>query len=171
MKGYSLGILFLLLSLQYAFTQKGKCNLQPDPFNEKITRSYIWPSVNEKFLYLGLIDETVRVELYNEYYGSFIKTIPKGSEVLLKLENGEIIKSSLIEDSSPITVGTDVSSTSRYFYVIELNRDIISKILTSPIVLIRYPSPAGGTEDFGAKDVHKKYLKAISSGVTCILSQ
>ena len=98
--------------------------------------------------------------------------VPKGTEIILKLENGEILKLATAYDASP---KTDASSSmysatiyTNYFYPIELTKDEVNKLATSKVVLIRYPDTQGGTRDFEPKGFTKKLADVLQKGAQCI---
>jgi hypothetical protein len=94
--------------------------------------------------------------------------IPKGSEILCKLENGEILKfltqadalPSVIKDPNP----AESTIWSYYVYAVPVTAAEIEKLAKNKVKMIRYPDASKS----GMVDT-EDYCKELTKGAECIL--
>ena len=161
MKKSLLAIIILTLSLS-GFSQ---CKVEKDAFtNEKVV-SY---NYHNKVIYFDYRADSILFEIMFDYDGAIKVLIPAGTELMFKLENGEIIKLLTIIDSAPMSKVESNSIRTKYSYRMILTRDEIKKMANSYVTLIRYPDTKGGFTDAKLTGLAKKFAKAIYKGAKCI---
>jgi hypothetical protein len=157
--------LILFLNANFIFAQK--CQTTIDEFtNEKVTnysyykeRNY-WPPMKLNF---ELKKNICKFDLTICYMNKLEVIIPKGSELLLKLENGEILKFTTQADATPQSFVHNNNIFSDYIYSLSLTLEDINKLAETKVKMLRFPNAfAGGTTDTD------EYSKAIKKGAECI---
>jgi len=157
----------LLMGFSNAFSQK--CKVGTDPITNEHSVSFDYANRTVFYEYKGAL---VNLELKFDYNGVLKVIVPQGTEIIFKLENGEIMKLVTASDAPP---KTDASSSmysttiyTNYYYPIQLSKDQVKQLATSKVVLIRYPDTQGGTRDFEPKGLTKKLADVLQKGALCI---
>lgn len=175
-------ILLLLISIK---TYSQKCKTDKDPFtNEKITSFDFY----NKTVYFEIKNDSIRFDIKFNYWGERKHEFDKGTEVLIKLENGSKINLYTIKKSKPkiesVTSSSNGPFSSRfglgfgttssenftaYSFPFLLNKTELKSLSESKIEIIRIPDTDEGEHvDLKAKGKTKKKIKAIKKGATCI---
>jgi hypothetical protein len=155
----------LFFSLIYSY---GQCKTEKDEFTKETITKFEWADWNtEKF--------TVSFEFKNNvgnltlgylYNGKIETIIPAGTEVLFKLENGEILKFQIKSDAVPkyLTIPHVVS---KYHYSFLITNPDLEKIFKDKVDKIRLtdPSKPEGTVDT------ELFNKGIRKGAECLLKK
>jgi hypothetical protein len=148
-----------------------KCEVSKDPITgEKlITANY-----KDRWVYLESKNDQIKFSLMWWFSGALNETVPKGSEVIFKLENGEIIKLNTVSDADPKRNANQVGVFSAYTYEFIIDKAQLNKFASSKSVLIRLPDVKSGSSDMTGKDqfgnLSKDYFKAIQKGSKHILT-
>lgn len=155
----------LFFSVGYSYSQ---CKTVKDDFTNEIITRFDWADWNtEKF--------TVSFEFKNNdgsltlgflYNGRLEPIIPKGTDVLFKLGNGEILKFQLKSDAVPkyYTIPVVVS---QYHYSFPIAMADVEKLLNGKVDKIRLPDPSKpeATLDTGI------FNKGMRKGAECLLKK
>lgn len=101
-------------------------------------------------------------------------TVPKGSEVLLKLENGEVIELKTINDSKSTVASMTMSESdnlvySTYFLKMEVTPEHLQKMAAYKVTDLRYPDLHGGSRSLSDKELRNKWQRLIMDGSKCML--
>jgi hypothetical protein len=162
-------IAFILCS-NLAFSQK--CEEKSDPISgeKKIEfkdRHYFY-----KTTIMVLSNKVLRMTKPFYYEGVLQGKVPAGTEITLKLEDGEILTLKTIFDAAGTAEVADLQMRTQFDFTFELTKEQVHKLSKSPIVLIRRPKlSAEGTEDLGEKDSYVKRTKsAIQKGASCMIT-
>jgi hypothetical protein len=159
----------LLLSFTTVYSQK--CKVGADPFTGEKVVSFDFSS---RVIYYEYKAGITHLEMVFNYNGVLKVIVPKGTELLFKLENGEILKLVTIADAPPKTARANQSQyystsfTSDYSYVMEVSKEDVGKLAASKVVLIRYPDTQGGTLDYSPKGLGKKLADVLFKGANCL---
>lgn len=165
MKSICIGISVFLLSISL-YGQK--CDFESNKKDEftgkerKVTLDKVKPGV---FLFLEKTEEVYSFRLEFTYGGALQQVIVKGTEVLLKLNSGPVIKLYTVEDHMPSKQAT---TTMIYSYVVmkcAISKEEITQLSTSELTLLRV-TVAGQEVTFEVKEKNGKKIKT-SAG--CIL--
>lgn len=163
-------ILSFLLSIASfsSFSQKYEAINDPITNEKLITANY-----KDKWIYLEAKKGKVKFILEWWFSGALNVVIPKGSDIIIKLENDDIITLKTVSDITPKPQANTVGVFSGYTYETALNKDILSKFSASKPVLIRLPDVKSGSADITGKDsygnIGKQYFKVIQKGSTYLL--
>jgi hypothetical protein len=168
MKKISFLLLCLLaLSFNNGFSQK--CKVGADPITNEKVASFDFSSRTVFYEYKSGV---IHLEMKFTYSGSYKVIVPKETEMIFKLENGEIIKLATISDAPPKTRATATQYSAYintdYSYLVELTKDQVTKLATSKVILIRYPDTQGGSLDYTPKGLGKIYTNVLFKGANCI---
>lgn len=102
-------ILLILISLK---TYAQKCKTDKDPFtSEKITSFDFY----NKTVYFEIKNDTIRFDIKFNYWGEREHEFVKGTEILIKLENGSKVILKTIKKSKPKIESITSSSNSPFF--------------------------------------------------------
>ncbi|WP_308993870.1 hypothetical protein QLS71_012255 [Mariniflexile litorale] len=169
----------ILISLN-SFSQK--CVDETDPFTNERKISFDY---NYKTVYLQLIDEKIEFEITFSYRGERSNEFKENTELLFKLENGNILTLKTFRKSIPkieqinyssntfgYGMGMSMSNSqnySTYSFAFSLSKTELSQLAESKIDLIRIPdTDEGKFYDLESKGETKKKIKAINKGATCM---
>lgn len=171
---------FIVLS-NHIYSQK--CEIQNDPFSNEEIVSFDY---EEKTVYFELKNDKVYFEIRFHYWGERDYTFKEGTEVLLKLEDGNKMALQTIREAQPkiekITSSTGYlmgfgggMTTSRsenftaYSYTFLLTPSELDKLAESRIEVVRIPdTDEGKYVDLEAKKRTKRKLKAVNKGAICL---
>lgn len=171
MKSNILFALLLILKLQTGIAQ---CNTKKDEFTGEAVTKYHKNYFANYVVDIETKHHLTTFQFDKLYTGQITSVISKGTHVMLKLENGDIIKLITIMDCAPKPILMDNSVYTSFLFVFEINDMILEKLAISKIVLMRLPNPSteNTTVDIGEKGElftrHKKLLKAILAGAKCM---
>ena len=176
-------ISFIFLILLSIKTYSQKCNTDKDPFtNEEIT-SY---NFYNKTVYFEIKNDTITFDIIFNYWGEREYEFKEGTEILIKLEDGnkidlrtvktakpkiEIITSSII---NPFFTGfgggvSKSENFTAYSFTFLLNKTELKKLAESKIEIVRIPdTDEGEYVDLESKGRVKQKFKAIRKGANCI---
>jgi len=162
-------LLFALLLMNFTTLNAQKCKVGKDPITNESVVTFDYGSRAVYFEYKG---STIHLEMRFNYNGVYKVIVPKGTELIFKLENGEIIKLPTITDTPPKTDAATSSSSmyiyTNYCYQMELTKEQVTKLADSKVILLRYPDGQGGTLDYTPKGLGKILTNAINKGANCI---
>ena len=162
-------LLFLcVFCMNFIFGQD--CEVIKDPITNARIVSFDYAN---HAVYYEFQDGKIKFELFTYYSGRFNVVMPKGTEVIFKLESNEILKFHTSIDAIPKWDVLGYSINTGYSYIFELNEEDIAKLAGSKAILFRYPDTNGGTIDMDltTRGGYKRFAKAILNGATCIKSQ
>lgn len=146
-----------------------KCKAGEDPITGEPVVSF---DFNYRAVYFEYRKQAILMEFKMEYIGSMKVSLPAGTEVIFKLENGEILKLKTKSEAIPKSMASSnqysVCVYSSYSFPFELTKEELNRFATSKIVLIRYPDTQGGTLDFIPKGFSKKIVDVLYKGAKCI---
>ncbi|MFI0430678.1 hypothetical protein [Mariniflexile sp. HMF6888] len=174
-------ITLILISLN-SFSQR--CVDETDPFTNEKKISFDY---NYKTVYFQVIDKKIEFEIIFSYRGERNTEFKEGTEILFKLENGNILNLKTIRksipkielinySSNPFGYGMGMSMSksqnfSTYSFAFSLSKTQLNQFSESEIELIRVPdTDEGKSYDLEAKGETKKKIKAIKKGATCMNS-
>ncbi|MCZ2846206.1 MAG: hypothetical protein O2U61_06920 [Candidatus Bathyarchaeota archaeon] len=173
-------LFFIVLSYN---TYSQKCEIQKDPFTNEQIVSF---DFRAKTVCFQLKNERVFFEIVFHYWGERDHEFKEGTEVLLKLENGNKMGLKTINTSRPKI--EQITSSSGYFpgygggmtmsssenftaysFTFSLTPTELNKLADSKIEVIRIPdTDEGKYVDLEAKKKTKKKLKAVNKGAICL---
>lgn len=157
--------ILLFFSLIHSY---GQCKTERDDFTKETITKFEWADWNtEKF--------TVSFHFKNDdgiltlgylYNGKLETIIPQGTEVLFKLENGEILKFQIKSDAVP-KYFTIPGVVTQYHYSFPITNHDIEKISNGKVDKIRLtdPSKPEGTIDTDF------FNKGLRKGAECLLKK
>jgi hypothetical protein len=140
-----------------------KCEVKKDAITgEKV----ITVNYDDRWVYMESKNGIISLQLSYNYSGQMDTSIPKGTEVSVKLKNDEVLKLITSAETLPkrLPLGT------RYTYEFILDKATISKFAASPPVFIRLADLKAGSYEIAPNDyTEKKSLKVIEKGSKFIL--
>src|SRR5690606_38117405 len=118
--------IFLLAIYLPRFSQK--CEVAKDPITgeKMITANY-----KDRWVYLESKKDQTKFSLLWWFSGALNETVPKGSEVIFKLENDEIIKLTTVTDADPKRNANQVGVFTAYTYEFILDKAVLNKFASS----------------------------------------
>lgn len=169
-------ILFTLVNALLSTVLFGQeCNNEKDAFTGEQKCTFDYKPSNIPYLHLEVISDIRTIEFRAVENSAINYTIPKGSEILIKLDNGEIIQLFLLKDVSSsvgVASASGFSATySEYFLKAEITVSQLQKLASFNITDLRYPNLHGGNRDEKAKDLRKGFRQAFMKGAKCILGE
>jgi len=158
-----LTISFVILA-SLSFGQK--CKVQVDPF----TNSKVVSCEFGKYIIFSLKNNEILLRYQLQFDGEMNSEIPKGSLISFKLENGDIMELSTLDDASAVTIaGSTQSFTSafvtEYFVTMKLTKEQLKSFASSKMTHVRYPDLKGG---FTTNDKSKRWIRKLIEGARCI---
>lgn len=165
--------LILFLTFHAAFGQQ--CNKKIDSFsNEEIT-TFEWKRGGIRNLYFESTKGTIIFEFRGTEMGAVEQTIPKGAEVLIKLENNEIIKLTSLNDArsavQSITLSdSDNMTFSQYYLRMEITPEHLQKLAKFRLTDLRYPDLHGSSRSLDDEQLGNKWQRLVMDGAKCILN-
>jgi hypothetical protein len=148
-----------ILSINYSYAQKVK--VTKDPFSgEKIV------SAGNGTYYFESKGNNLKFDLGLTYGGQLTSVIPSGTELLIKLVNGDIIKLSTSAESKPSSqvYASQYSAGIVTFYVFNfiIDKATLNKFTAAKVELVRFPDTKGGNIDLDKKSRYvRKNLKGL----------
>jgi hypothetical protein len=161
MKELILTLLFIL-SLKPMYSQD--CEVKKDPITNDTIISF-----TKKNVHYECKQKTTSLEILFTYKGKYSNIISKDSQISLKLENNTIISKTIIADVVPEDLKINNLNFTNYTLKINLSKEDIERLASSPVTFIRYPNPEGGSLDLEIKGLAKSNGKHILLGATCVL--
>lgn len=159
-------LLFIFVKLSPAFSQK--CEVTKDPISgEKlITANY-----RDRWVYMENKGDLTKLQIVYTYSGDVTLVCPKGSELVIKLENDEILKLVTAVVALPKRQLAQGVVYTNYTFETSLDKAALAKLAASVPMLIRLPDMQTGEKDITEKwSQGKKYFKAINTGAAFILA-
>jgi hypothetical protein len=144
-----------------------QCKIEKDAFtNEEVAKfdynTLGWPA--NYFLSCQKKKDEISMTFCYYFQNKVEKVIPKGSEVLFKLESGEIVKCITTSDASPEPSVTNGQIWTKYNYTFNIQKTDIEKFASSKVQLMRFTDASKeGTVD---TDVYRKGLKKAAECIT-----
>jgi hypothetical protein len=144
-----------------------KCEVSKDPFSNEKTASFNWKG--ETILF-ELKNKILKFQIILNYDGELNVIVPKGTELLFKLANGETVKVITTVDAAPRTQVVQIENRvqTQYAYISELTKETINSLSSSKVTFLRFPDTKGGSTDFDIGKNAKKLTEAIFKGAACI---
>ena len=157
---------FLLLAgiFSFQFLLAQDCEVRKDPFTNEEVIGYHWG----KSLKYEMKSGETTLEIEFTYSGNLKVTIPEGSEILFKMENGAIIKKATIAESFPKSYVSGQAVYTNYPMKVLLNEEDIIALAGSKVEVIRYPDGKGGSNDWDIKGLGKLFSRNMKNGADCI---
>lgn len=159
---FSLFLLCLLLSSAALHAQKIDCKTEKDPITGATTYKSI-PARSAGFKLEAKEGENIQCFWPINYRGQQHVAFKKGAEFIFKLENGEIVTLKTINEPKPQTLVGSYQVVSKYDFVLEMTKEQVAKLASSPIVFSRTPTPTGEQRDdkelWQNKRLQKIYMK------------
>lgn len=155
----------LLLAMVFSFSTSyaQKCEVSKDPFTNDIVASF---DFRNKMLFFEHKNGTTKFGFRIAYGGELNVVMPKGTKISFKLENGETISLTTIDDVAPISQVSSYGVATAYTYIMELNKEEVSKLANIKVTHIRYPDAKGGFIDY---ESNRKWTRVIMEGAECML--
>ena len=116
-------------------------------------------------LYFEHKGETTTFGFQISYGGELNVIIPKGTEVLFKLKNGETLTLTTMNDAAPISQASPYGVVTFYTYIMELTGENVNRLAKMEVSDIRYPDGKGGFLDYEA---NRKWRRIIMEGAECM---
>jgi len=157
--------IFLMSFMVMSSLFSQKCEEKKDPFSGDRVVTYDYGT---RTIYYELKQSTIFFEIKFAYSGDYKVSVPKGSEVSFKFENGEVIKLSTVAETYPKSNVTGSTIYTNYVYRMELTKSEMLKLAESKVSVIRYPDANGGMMDWELKGLNKLYAKYIMAGANCM---
>ena len=167
MKTKAISTLFLFTFLLISHGSKAqKCEVKADP----ITGEQVIQFMNKYKTLRYEYTEGQLTDFYTtfSYRGEQNVSVLKGSEIIFKLKNGDIIKLTSVDDANPQTRILETIIISNYTYHFKLTKEQIDQLASDKIALMRYPSLDGGSLDWEVKGLGKIYASKITKGAQCL---
>ncbi|TXH30842.1 MAG: hypothetical protein E6Q96_01185 [Cyclobacteriaceae bacterium] len=165
-------LLFTLLIGIDSFSQK--CEKTIDPFTNESIASFEWRQRGFRNLYFESSKGLIYFQFRAGEMGNFEYTIPKDSEVLIKLENGEVIKLLTSDDvrSSSSTTSTGGGNVvfSTYYVKAFVSQKHLEQMAKFRITDLRYPDLNGGVKQYDNKELRNKFEKFLMEGAQCMMN-
>ena len=157
----------LLLVLIFPFTSISaqKCKVEKDVFTNESIASFDY---QKKMLYFEHKGGNTTFGFQITYNGELNVIIPKGTEILFKLENDETVALTTANDAAPISQVSPYGVITFYTYVMELTEENVNKLAKIAISDIRYPDGKGGFIDYKS---NRKWKRIIMKGAECMSEQ
>lgn len=166
-------ILLIVLIATKTFAQQ--CESKMDPFSNESFLAYEWKPGGFQTIYLESKRDTVQFHFRAVELGSVEFTVPKGAEVLIKLENGEVIKLLTLSDTRSVPYiipdpdpKQQLVFTAYYLKVI-LNAEDLNKLAKHKVTHLHCPDLYGGIKRFNDKELRNKWQQYLMEGAQCIL--
>jgi hypothetical protein len=169
MKKIHILFIALFLSASLNHLQAQKCKVTKDPISgEKVV------SAGNGSIYFEAKGGKIKYDLGLQFSEQLTNVIEKGTEVIIKLVSGEIIKLYTATESKPSqqVYATQYSAGIITFYSLsfELEKQIVNQLSKAKIELIRFPDAKGKTIDvLGNSRYGKRYVKATMKGALFVL--
>jgi hypothetical protein len=160
---------FILCS-NLAFSQK--CEEKSDPISGEKRVEFKDRHWSYTTMSMVLSNSSLQMTKPFYYEGVLQGKVPAGTEIIFKLEDGEIVVLKTISDVVGTPEVADLQMRTQFDLIFELTKEQVHKLSKSPIVLIRRPKlVAEGTEDLGEKDLYlKRTRSAIQKGASCMIT-
>lgn len=165
----------LVLVLLYSHISFGQeCQKGPDPFTNEPVLSFEWKVGGGRTLFYESRGGKITLEIKFGEIGAIEHTIPQGSEVLFKLDNGDIIKTStMLEVRSAVstsTIDADNSMTfSMYYLKMEITAEQLKQFSKFRVTNMRIPDLHGGFVTYGTKELRNKFERFLFEGAVCLM--
>ncbi len=156
--------LCFLLSISFSYGQK--CEVQADPFTGERTIKFM--NQYKTLRYENTGGEFTDFYTTFSYGGEQNVSVLKGSEIMFKLNNGDIVKLKSIDDANPQSRLIETTIISMYTYHFKLTKEQVDQLASDKIALMRYPSLDGGSLDWKVKGLGKIYASKITKGAQCV---
>lgn len=168
----TLTIVMFLIAIESLGQQ---CEKKTDPFSNETFTAYEWKSGGFQTIYLELRNDTVRLSFRAVEVVPIKYKIPKGAEILIKLESGEIIRLETSHETLsvpyiavPEVDGNDIVF-SAYYPKANLSRDQLTLLAKSKVTHLHCPDLYGGIKRFNDKELRNKWQQYLMEGAQCML--
>ncbi len=169
MKKISL-LLLILFTIDCTQVSAQKCKVAKDPITNETIASFDFKG---RMVYYEHKQGKSTLEMRFTYGGQLNVIMEKGTELIFKLENGDILKLLTVSDATPKAqvVASQYSAgvITYYSYVMAISKEDMAKLAGSKTILIRFPNGKGGQDDFIPKGRSKKIAGAIQKGAQCMM--
>ncbi|MCE2994914.1 MAG: hypothetical protein ACK5RG_16395 [Cyclobacteriaceae bacterium] len=166
-------ILIVLVFFTISFSFGQECEKQTDPFsNEKVT-TFEWKAGGIRTLFMESRNGKSTLEFRVGEIGAIEYTISAGSDVQIKLENGEIIKMHTLFETKSVVSSTSFSESSNvvsstYFMKTEITNEQLKKLATSKVTHMQFPDLHGGLQTYSSKELRNKFERFLMEGAKCL---
>lgn len=157
--------LLIILNIQLGFSQ---CKVKKDEFTGEALITF---QDENKFVIFEARNGKFKIELKEQYEGQLKMVLPAGQELLLKLENGDIIKLISNMEAIPKSQAFADGVYTDYTYVCDIDKDLLTKMASSKVSFMKIPDGKGSTKDINCSSgfFNKIRAKNILKGAKCIL--
>ena len=168
--------LLAIVLVIYSYLVLGQeCLKGSDPFTNEPVTTFEWKVGGGRTLYYESRNGKIILEIKFGEIGAIEYTIPKGSEVLFKLENGDIIKATTIADIrsgvSTSTIDANNSVTfSMYYLRMEITAEQLRQFAKFKVVNMRIPDLHGSILTLGTKELRNKFERFLFEGAACLVN-
>lgn len=169
--------IFLLTILFNLSRSNAQCKVETDPFTKDLLAKFNYTGVNS--IAIGNNLNYPPFELFYDlkngegimgftysYLTALGTSIPKGGDVLFKLENDEILKFVTSDDAAPKVFVFNEKNWTKYEYKFKVSASDVEKLSTLKVVLVRFPD-ASKQGNVDCSD----YMKAIKKGAECVVKK
>ncbi len=165
--------ILLSIVLLNSYTGWGQtCEKKTDPFSNEMVMSFEWKSGSLRTLFYEARGGKNTLEFRVGETAAIEMTIPKGSEVLIKFENGEIIKMTTKLDArsavSNTNIGTSIVTFSTYFLKMEVGADQLKKLANNKVSDMQFPDLHGGVQTYDSKELRNRFERFLLEGAKCL---
>ncbi len=158
-------LIFVFIATFFVSSFYSQCKVEEDAFTKEKVAKFHWEDTWGPFDVIYEVKKTeTNFTLGWSIQGSKVETsVPKGSEVMLKLENGEIIKLLTNMEAIPQPLVYNKTIWTKYLYSFVLTDADLAKLKDNKVEMVRGPDPSkNSTMDY------KVFNKAIKKGAECI---
>lgn len=165
--------LFIILSLILLSTSNGiaqNCQVNEDPFTNEKVITYNW---KRGIVFYEQTKEHIKFGIKIHYSGERNVIIEKGTKVLFKLDNGDLLELHTCADAHPESQVSasqySASVLTAYSFVFCITNQELKKLATHKLTAVRYPDTNGEPLDIILKGKRNKYSRAVNEGSQCII--
>lgn len=171
MKNLAVLLAVVSLSTYAGFAQT--CEKKPDPFSNEMVMSFEWKSGGLRTLFYEYRGGKNTLEFRVGETAAIEVTIPRGSEVLIKFENGEIIKMATVLDARSAVSNTNIAGNivtfSTYFLKMEVNAEQLKKLADNKVSDMQFPDLHGSVQTYDTKELRNRFERFLQEGAKCLL--
>jgi hypothetical protein len=166
----------IVIVLIYFFISKlsigQECEINLDPFTNEPILTFDYSPYGVKYLQFESNSSQKTIEIRFVENGSLVTSIPKGSNLFIKFQNGDTIQLKTLAET---TSKSDYSGPrlkvvyTEYYLKSEISILQLQKLANSPVTYLRFPNLQGGYTDYSSGDMGKAFRKSFMEGAECIL--
>ncbi|HOX84308.1 MAG TPA: hypothetical protein PLJ60_16375 [Chryseolinea sp.] len=150
-----------------------ECQKVSDPFTNEPVISFEWKAGGIRTLFYESRNGKSTLEIRLGELGAVEYVIPKGSEILFKLENGDVIKLVTVLDSRSVVSSTTINesnnmTSSTYFLKMEITGEQLKQLAKFKVSNMQIPDLHGGIQTYGIKELRNKFERFLFEGAKCL---